>query len=157
MPSWPMDQNSRLMLIAPHPDDETIPAGILLQQAIEAGASIQIVYLTSGDNNPWPQRYIEHHWKISTDDQARWGVYRRKEALTALLHLGVQADDTVFLGYPDQGLTEMLMNGDDEIVRTLKKMIIQRRPTILVTPSLYDLHADHSATAVFIRQMTLRL
>ena len=150
---WPMDGNSRLMLIAPHPDDETIPAGILLQQAIDAGASVRVVYLTSGDNNPWPQRYIEHQWKISSDDRARWGQRRRKEAFTALAHLDVNPEDVVFWEYPDQGITKMLMSGDDKLVLALAEMILQWRPTLLVAPSLYDLHADHSATAVFIRQM----
>lgn len=152
-----MDVNSRLILIAPHPDDETIPTGILLQQAVETGASVRIIYLTSGDNNPWPQRYIEHQWKISENDRARWGERRRKEALAALAHLGVKPDDAVFSGYPDQGITEMLMNGDDQLVSSLTEKIIQRRPTLLITPSLYDLHADHSAAAVFIRQMMVRL
>ena len=33
------DSRSRLMLVAPHPDDETLAAGVLLHRAARAGAS----------------------------------------------------------------------------------------------------------------------
>lgn len=35
---------SRLMLITPHPDDEALACGIVLQRAVGAGAAVRIVY-----------------------------------------------------------------------------------------------------------------
>jgi len=39
------------MVVAPHPDDEVLGAGGLIQQAVAAGAEVRIVYLTNGDHN----------------------------------------------------------------------------------------------------------
>ena len=50
---------TRLLVVAPHPDDETIATGLLIQQVKEAGGEVQILLLTAGDNNPWPQRWLE--------------------------------------------------------------------------------------------------
>jgi GlcNAc-PI de-N-acetylase len=35
---------SRLMLITPHPDDEALACGIVLQRAVGADAAVRIVY-----------------------------------------------------------------------------------------------------------------
>src|SRR5215471_9298548 len=49
---------SRVMLIAAHPDDESLACSVLLQRAVRAAAAIRVVYLTDGENNPWPQRVL---------------------------------------------------------------------------------------------------
>jgi LmbE family N-acetylglucosaminyl deacetylase len=40
---------SRLMVIAPHPDDESLACGIVLQRAVRAGARVRVIYATDGD------------------------------------------------------------------------------------------------------------
>jgi LmbE family N-acetylglucosaminyl deacetylase len=40
------------MLIKPHPEDEVLACGIVLQRAVGAGAAVCIVYATDGDGNP---------------------------------------------------------------------------------------------------------
>jgi len=74
----------RIMVFAPHPDDETLATGGLLQQAVAAGSAVQVIFATDGDNNPWPQRAIERRWHLTPADRIRWGTRRRKEALAAL-------------------------------------------------------------------------
>ncbi|PYK76748.1 MAG: hypothetical protein DME38_15975 [Verrucomicrobia bacterium] len=64
---------SRLMLIAPHPDDEALACSVILQKAVRAGAAIRIIYVTDGDDNPWPQRAVERRWRLSASDRERWG------------------------------------------------------------------------------------
>src|SRR5262249_6212705 len=95
---------SRLMVIAPHPDDESLACGIVVQRAVRAGARVRVIYATDGDNNPWPQRAIERKWCLTEFDRARWGQLRRKEALNALEVLGVRRSDAHFFALPDQGL-----------------------------------------------------
>src|SRR5262249_25752844 len=113
----------RVMVFAPHPDDETLATGGLLQQVIAIGGEIRVVFATDGDNNPWPQRVSERRWQISLADRLRWGERRRAEALSALAHLGVPASSARFLGYPDQGLTSLLLSGDPEPLVTLAEEI----------------------------------
>ncbi|PYI83224.1 MAG: hypothetical protein DMF09_12355, partial [Verrucomicrobia bacterium] len=61
--------SSRLILFAPHPDDESLACSILLQRAVRAGAAIRVVYATDGDDNPWPQRVLERKWRLDATDR----------------------------------------------------------------------------------------
>ena len=84
------------MLIAPHPDDEALACSVILQRAVRAGAAIRIVYVTDGDDNPWPQRALERKWRLSASDRKRWGKLRRAEALAALRVLDIGPADIQF-------------------------------------------------------------
>ena len=141
----------RVMVLAPHPDDESVATGGALQIAVSAGAEVRVVYLTDGENNPWAQRATERRWRISQHDQIRWGTRRRREALEALECLGIPSANARFLGFPDQRLTEALIGGTHAAVKRLAEEIEGWRPTVLFTPSLEDRHPDHSATAVMAR------
>lgn len=146
------NRSARVMILAVHPDDESIAAGGLIQQAIAAGANVRIVFITDGDNNPWPQRYIEKRWTIARNDRMRWGRRRREEALSALSVLGVKSEEAVFLGFPDQGLTDLLLtNGvGAHGIEALEREVLEWEPSLLIVPSMRDLHPDHNATGVAI-------
>ena len=139
------------MLIAPHPDDEALACSIILQQAVRAGAAIRVVYVTDGDNNPWPQRALERRWRLSASDRKRWGKLRRSEALAALRVLGIDASDVQFLALPDQGLTDLLLHDCNGALARLSQVIDDWSPTDILVPSLSDIHPDHNAVAVMIR------
>jgi len=140
---------SRLLVFAPHPDDETLATGELIQLALAAGAAVRVVFATDGDNNPWPQRWSERRWHIGAADRARWGSRRRSEALVALAELGVGAESARFLGWPDLGLTENLER-DDTAIDTLAAEIGAFEPTHVAMPSLHDRHPDHGALRVMV-------
>jgi LmbE family N-acetylglucosaminyl deacetylase len=150
-PALAFSENARVMLLAVHPDDDVLAAGGLLQQAAAAGAAIRIIFITDGDNNPWPQRVIERRWRIEAADRVRWGVRRRAEALASLACLGIAAENAVFWGYPDQGLTEILLKESKAIADRIRAEISSWQPTLLVSPSLRDLHPDHNALGVLVR------
>jgi LmbE family N-acetylglucosaminyl deacetylase len=147
----------RVLLVAPHPDDETLAAGGLLQRARSVHAAARVVFVTDGENNPWAQRATERRWRIGPDDRERWGVRRRGEALAALRCLGLEERQVEFLGFPDQGITRLLLAGDDDLAEALAREIERFRPTVLVAPALQDLHPDHSALAVLLRVALERL
>ena len=52
----------RLLLVCPHPDDETLGAGLLLQEVIARGGQVRVIYLTDGESNPIPQFLDERRW-----------------------------------------------------------------------------------------------
>lgn len=146
----------RLLVFAPHPDDETLAAGELIQSARATGASLRVVFATDGDNNPWPQRWLERRWHIGAAERVRWGERRRAEAVVALHRLGFdQAGAACFLGWPDQGLTDCLMR-DDSAVDRLVAEISGFAPTHVVLPTLADRHPDHSALRVMLELALLR-
>jgi LmbE family N-acetylglucosaminyl deacetylase len=146
-----LTSNSRLMLIAPHPDDEALACSIILQHAVRANAAICVVYVTDGDNNPWPQRVLERKWRITASDRKAWGKLRRAEALAALRVLGVRASDVRFLALPDQGLTDLLRHNCQSALDRLRPIITSWSPTHLLVPSILDTHPDHSALGVMFR------
>jgi hypothetical protein len=49
-------------VLAPHPDDEVLGTGGLLQMLAREQATVRVVLLTCGENNPWPQRLLERRW-----------------------------------------------------------------------------------------------
>ncbi|MFZ0915924.1 MAG: PIG-L family deacetylase [Candidatus Udaeobacter sp.] len=142
---------SRLMLIAPHPDDEALACSVILQRAVGAGAAIHVLYATDGDNNPWPQRVLERKWRLDAADRQRWGKLRRAEALAALNTLGVRPADTRFLGLPDQQLTDLLVTHCQSSFEKLATSVNDWSLTHLLVPSIHDTHPDHSALAVILR------
>jgi len=144
-------ENARVMVLVVHPDDEALATGGLLQNAAKAGASIRIIFATDGDNNPWPQRVSERRWRIGAADRVRWGARRRAEALASLTSLGIASENAVFWGYPDQGLTEILLKESKSIAERIRAEISSWQPTLLVSPSLHDLHPDHNALGVLVR------
>ena len=144
------DLLSRVMLIAPHPDDESLACSIALQQAVRAGASIRVVYATNGDDNPWPQRVLERKWRLNTADRKRWGKLRRTEALAALKILGISPDEARFLGWRDQGLTDLLMRDCRSTLQHFAAIITGWSPTHLLVPSIADTHPDHNALGVLL-------
>jgi LmbE family N-acetylglucosaminyl deacetylase len=137
----------RTLVIAPHPDDESIAAGGLLQRAIAAGGEVRVVFVTDGDNNPWPLRYLKKKLRISDADRAEWGALRREESRRGLAILGVPATAATFLGFPDRMLTKMARSGDLRARDALAATIDAFAPSLLVVPSAFDLHADHRAIA----------
>lgn len=148
---------SRVLLIAPHPDDESLACSIAIQRAISAGATIRVVYATDGDNNPWPQRVLDRKWRLTEFDRARWGQLRRREALDALAILGIDRSDVEFLGLPDQGLTNLLVSGCERTLHRLAQNITDWAPTDVLGPDITDTHPDHSALGVMLRVILERL
>jgi len=141
--------SDRLLVFAPHPDDETLATGELIQSAVGAGAAVRVVFATDGDNNPWPQRWSEKRLRISDADRARWGERRRAEAKVALARLGVRAESTRFLGWSDLKLTEKLV-ADDAAIDALGAELAEFSPTHVAMPSLRDTHPDHGALRVML-------
>jgi LmbE family N-acetylglucosaminyl deacetylase len=145
-----LEPSDRLLVLAAHPDDESVATGGLLQHALAAGAPTLVVFFTDGDNNAWAQRATELRWRITAPDRARFAVRRRAEARRALDRLGASEFATSFLGFPDQGVTDLVLHGNEVAMRTLTELIVGWRPTVTVGPSLLDLHPDHSALGMML-------
>jgi LmbE family N-acetylglucosaminyl deacetylase len=146
----------RVLVVAPHPDDESIATGGIVLAARAAGAALRVIVLTDGDNNPWPQRWVEKRWTIDAAAQARWGARRRGEAGEAMRLLGVAERDARFFGLPDQGLTDLLMRAERKIIDDLAAEIETFKPTEVVVPALSDRHPDHSAAFILVAEASAR-
>lgn len=144
-------RRTRLLVIAPHPDDETIATGLLVQQVRAAGGEVRILLLTAGDNNPWPQRWLERRWRIGAVDRQRWAWRRHAELRQALASLQVPPASLQALNWPDLGVTAMLLRSTAGAVATIGGAIDGFSPDLIAVPSLQDRHPDHSAAHVLVR------
>ncbi|HPC82948.1 MAG TPA: PIG-L family deacetylase [Thermoanaerobaculaceae bacterium] len=118
------------LVLAPHPDDETLGLGGTLALAAGRGVEIAIVCLTSGDA------------------QGVAGV-REDEARRAAGELGVAPP--LFWRLPDRGLGAMRSG----LAARLGRLFDESGAETVVTPSLVELHPDHRAVALAV-QVALR-
>ncbi len=142
---------TRLLVVAPHPDDETIATGLLLQQVRAVGGEVGILLLTSGDNNPWPQRWLERRVWIGAADRQRWGRRRHAEMLQALQSLEVPPGGLQSLDWPDMGVTDALLQSDNAAVAAVAAAIDRFGPNLVAMPGLDDRHPDHGSAHVVVR------
>jgi len=104
-----IDASTRLLIIAPHPDDEILAAGGVIQKARFFDAILHVVYLTDGEGYPVGVKAERRHGKILTPaDYKAYGLQREQEARTALRELGYSAWSLTFLGFPNGGLHRLM-------------------------------------------------
>lgn len=168
-----------VLILAPHPDDETLACAGLIRQSLRAGARVIVVEVTMGDAGYSNGR--DKRWKPA--DYIRLGQNRAAEVQAAMKKLGVPARDLIFLGYPDAGLDGMRNKYHDRrytsrftgvsaspyaesftpqaaytgasVVGDLVRLARLHRPTHIVFPHPQDTHPDHAALTEFMREADL--
>src|SRR5436190_9070817 len=101
----------RLLVVAPHPDDESLGAGGLMQQTLAAEGRVLVLFMTNGDGYPEAVEVATGHREPSASDYRGFGELRRAEALVALEQYRVLPLSVTFLGFPDGGLAEIWRRG----------------------------------------------
>jgi len=99
----PIKKTDRILILAPHPDDEAIGCAGIIQEAVSKGAELKVAYLTNGDHNQIAFIVYEKRVTLRTGEFIHMGEVRRIEAIKAMKLLGVDSKNLIFLGYPDFG------------------------------------------------------
>ena len=107
-PQLTVEPATRLLVIAPHPDDEVLSAGGLIQRVRGLGGTVHVVYLTDGDGYPEGVQVQDRVEIPTASDYRGYGRRRRSEARAALHELGVPGDAHTFLSFPDTGLCRLM-------------------------------------------------
>ncbi|MDD5005447.1 MAG: PIG-L family deacetylase [Candidatus Omnitrophica bacterium] len=182
--AWPkltLKPDDRILILAPHPDDELLGCAGIIQKARAMGLPIHIVFLTYGDNNQWSFIIYRKHPVFFPKAMRQMGILRHNEAIASAKFLGVSPDNLTFLGYPDFGtltiwykhwgnkrpflsmLTKVravpyfnaLRPGapykGEEILRDLTTVIREFRPTKIFLSHPGDHNGDHRALYLFTR------
>ncbi|MCX5709315.1 MAG: PIG-L family deacetylase [Candidatus Omnitrophica bacterium] len=111
----PFVKGERVLILAPHPDDEDIGCGGVIQRALKAGAQVKVTYLTCGDNNIFSIIFYNKPFFLfrllflRNKDFVDLGHQRVHEAINAMKILGLNEKDLIFLGYPDHGTNQMFI------------------------------------------------
>ena len=119
-------RGERLLVLAPHPDDEVIGCGGLLAQHLQENRAVRVVIVTDGTKATG-----------ATSDAANYRDLREEESRRGIALLGGAAD-VQFLRYPDRGL-------DDSVSGSLREHLSAFKPDLICVPSPVEIHPDHAA------------
>jgi len=177
-PQLQVGWGERLLVVAPHPDDETLAAAGLIQRVLAQRGHVRVVVLTSGDGYSLAAREYFRRATLSRKDLLRFGSIRMAEARQAAQRLGMDPRDVVFLGFPDRCLMGLLLSGSAQsrytgadavpypeclrpgapytrqaLEEQLHTAIADFRPTLVLFPSAGDGHPDHRAAHYLTRDV----
>ena len=107
------------VVVAPHPDDESLGCGGTIARKAARGTPVTVVLATDGGG----------------------AEVREAEARAAVGALGLTDDDLVFLGFPDGALADH----DAELRAAITEVLADRRPDQVLVCSAADAHPDHVA------------
>jgi len=177
-PVLELEAYHRLLVVAPHCDDEVLGAGGLIQAALHHGMDVRVVIVTAGDG--YRRAAVVESQRIfpTSRDFLALGERRHNESLIALSRLGLQPGQVTFLGYPDGGLSALWWEywekerpyrspytrqeynpypfnssvpyGGEVLLKQLREIVRSERPDLIVIPHPDDEHPDHHVLGVFM-------
>ncbi|MFA7628940.1 MAG: PIG-L deacetylase family protein [Candidatus Dojkabacteria bacterium] len=124
-----MKDNTRILVIIPHPDDAEFGAAGTVARWVTEGKTVIYAVCTNGEKGTDDTR-------LKPEELA---VIRKKEQIAAAKVLGVK--DVIFLDYPDQGLEDT-----PEFRKNIVRLIRTYRPDTVITADPYRRyiwHRDH--------------
>jgi LmbE family N-acetylglucosaminyl deacetylase len=127
------------LVLAPHPDDETLGCGATIMRKLAAGTPVQIVIATDGRH--WPRSS-----RLSADVLAE---LREEEARRASAILGLPSGNIAFLRFEDGRLADHRRLLRDRLIDCLVEM----NPEEIFVPSIIDTHPDHRVLAELGREL----
>ena len=117
-----------ILVVAPHPDDDTFGAGGAILKALEGGARVETVYLTNGSNDPEQARLIK----------------RDAERVGGELGLKHHFLECATFGIPV---------GDEGVNGKLEAILTGLDPDAIFVPFLLDDHDDHRRASQLLMEV----
>jgi len=170
--------SDRILILAPHIDDEIVSSAGIIQQANQTDSEILIIYATNGDNSPYAlvRKLLKPSWFVS------FGKKRMAEARKAIAVLGLKEENLIFLGYPDNGLKQMFnrlipytsrstrLNFNpyqgtyrekqqytkDNLINDLSEITNSFKPTLAIVPHPKDKHPDHKSLFYYWKEVVVK-
>lgn len=118
----------RVLLLAPHPDDETIGCGGTASLLVRAGSTVQTVVVTDGTGTPGTGLPVEE-------------VARRRRAEAKAACRCLYLDAPVHLGLQDGSVSDHL----PALTRLLSEHVERLQPGLVLAPWAGEGHPDHRA------------
>jgi LmbE family N-acetylglucosaminyl deacetylase len=137
-----------ILIVAPHPDDETLGCGGLIALSVSAGHRVMVLVLTKGEklfsaklgivDNPAPRKVCE---------------MRREESRKAVGILGMDPAGLVFWDFPDAELEQQRAT----VINKLAAFLAENRPDEIYSTNEYEEHPDHRAAASIVADACTRV
>ena len=183
-PLPPIDSRTSLLVVSPHPDDESLCCAGVIRRVVAAGGHVSIVWLTSGDASELDMLLIERALRVHPRKMRDLAARRMREARAAAAILGVPPERQFFLGYPDGALLTLITDHftvpyyskftgaqsvpyadtlgaghpytGESLERDFTRALDRVRPTLVLAPSPRDAHPDHRAGGILTLQVLSR-
>lgn len=180
LPVMHIKTDERLLVFAPHPDDEVLGGGgvIAATAAQFPNNAVRVVVATNGDGSRL-SAIAQKKSPFSPTGMRQLADKRQYESLSALIYLGLHSDQIEYWGFPDGGLRQIWKNSWESsteyqspttgyssnqqsknclpvaytslgLMKLLLRCLSTFRPTTIIMPHPLDAHPDHLAMAHFI-------
>lgn len=181
LPEVQFTPQDRILIFAPHPDDEILGCGGIIQYAVKMRLPVKLVFFTYGDSNKWS--FILHRKRLISlpKDFRNIGLIRYEETIKSAKILGLSPQQLTFLGYPDFGTLKIwnaywaggpsfqsALTGastvsyenafrpgapykGEEILRDIEAVLNEFKPTKIFISHPADHSPDHQALYLFTR------
>ncbi len=170
----------RILILAPHPDDETIATAGVIKKALKIGAGVKVVCFTNGEQNELSFILSKKTIPFRKKQFISLGQSRIKETQGAMANIGLKKEDVVFLGYPDYWTMEIFMDywqgtkpfksiftrisnvsydeamsygapyKGESVLKDLEKIIVDFKPTKIFVSHPADKNKDHRSLYLFL-------
>jgi LmbE family N-acetylglucosaminyl deacetylase len=131
---WHPSGTDRVLVIAPHPDDEAIGCGGAVMEHLEAGEAVDVIYATDGRRS-----------RSCGLSELEMAEQRRRESEAAIEFLGVGTSR--WLGLPEGQWNK------SELTKVLSARIDLFQPTLIYAPCWLDYHPEHRKVAMCLSEV----
>jgi LmbE family N-acetylglucosaminyl deacetylase len=137
----------RCVVLAPHPDDESLGCGGLIASSVADGRPPSVLILTDGTGS---------HPNSAEYPPDRLRALRRQEAITAVTALGLPSDHIHFIDQKDTAAPTG-GSGFDAIIQMILRLTSPGSVTAILAPWRHDPHCDHEAAALLAERLATLL
>lgn len=134
---------AKALVIAPHPDDESLGCGGLLAMLAQRQCKVTVIFLTDGGAS---------HRNSPSWSRSRLAAKRQEEANAALSELGLSGAARLFFNLRDADMPEPSSNDWHRAVARLSDVLRKFKPELAVIPWRRDPHCDHRASHALAMQ-----
>ena len=140
-------ENRPFVVVAPHPDDESLGCGGLIADACRQAVKGQVVIVSDGAGS---------HPNSKAYPPDRLGSLREKEARQAGAELRLRPEEMLFLGLPDRFVP---CQGEEaeRAIRVIADCVREIGAGSLIVSWRHDPHCDHEASYKIAREVQRRV
>lgn len=139
---------ANVLIVAPHPDDEVLGCGGMIQKLKESTIDVFVLFVTKGDaSHPKSMKYPpEVLAKI-----------RKQEAIDCCSILGVPEEKVLFLGLADGTLNNFSENQKHTVALKINDLLTKYSISTMLLPWRRDPHPDHRASYTMAKMAAEKL
>ncbi len=177
------DKDSKVLVFAPHSDDEVLGSGELIRATLQNGGEVKVVLITNGDGSRSTMELDYFNFNPKAMNYIDLGLRRQQESIDALKVLGLDEKNIIFLGYPDGGISRLwgsywdhstpytspftkvdrspydnsftpnAVYSGESLIADMIRIINDYNPTHIIYPHPNDRHPDHWAVNCFVKHV----